>query len=64
MIKQTGDCIQCGGACCAICPANVFELIEIAGSYGHYEPLRKDDCIGCGDCVDACPGQCLTLEDA
>ena len=25
--------------------------------------INKDDCIGCGICVDACPQEVLDLED-
>ncbi|NLN62740.1 MAG: 4Fe-4S binding protein [Myxococcales bacterium] len=25
--------------------------------------INKDECTGCGDCVEACPAECITLVD-
>lgn len=25
--------------------------------------VNKDECIGCGACVDTCPVQCITLDE-
>lgn len=25
--------------------------------------VNKEDCIGCGACVDVCPVQCITLDE-
>jgi len=25
--------------------------------------INKDECVGCGACVDACPMEAITLED-
>lgn len=25
--------------------------------------IRRDDCVGCGECVEACPGNLIKLDD-
>lgn len=39
------------GAYCYLCPPIMIEV------------RTKDDCIGCGTCVDRCPRRCISMRD-
>ncbi len=42
------------GECVAVCPTNVYDLVE-----GKTKANRVDDCIECCACVDACPTKAI-----
>lgn len=50
------DLDKCVGAgeCVAVCPADVFELVD-----GKSTAPRINDCTECCACVDACPSQVI-----
>lgn len=51
-------CIACG-ACEAVCPVkpNVFEIQDVS------KVVHPEACGGAGECVEACPLQCIELKD-
>jgi NAD-dependent dihydropyrimidine dehydrogenase PreA subunit len=44
---------------------NVFDIVEMEeyGNERKSQPTRKEDCIMCLACVNACPTQAITVED-
>jgi len=54
-------CRQCAEAACAVvCPAEAISFDEAL----HYWRVDETLCIGCGECVDACPFQAIRLDEA
>ena len=66
--KITVDWNKCSGAgmCVQICPMSVWDL-EKTPEYNNEEkghPNRPEDCILCMACVNSCPTQAITVEEA
>lgn len=50
-LPHTRVCIQCDDpACLPVCPTEALFFTS-----GKVVGISYEDCIGCGDCVDACP---------
>jgi NAD-dependent dihydropyrimidine dehydrogenase PreA subunit len=52
------------GVCVAVCPVNVFEMIETPGhpeSDKKSDPARESDCIACMACETQCPTQAIKI---
>src|SRR5699024_5815696 len=58
--QQGGECGNEEGlpACAAACPVDAINVHENMGSW----MVDKGTCIGCGDCVEACPWTMPTLD--
>ncbi len=62
------DCILCE-LCVRVCSALGYNALAATGR-GHQKSVgppfgRTDalDCVGCGSCVEACPTDCIAMED-
>jgi len=66
--KITIDWDKCTGTsmCVSVCPMSVWDLEETPEykneQKGH--PNRPEDCILCMACVNSCPTQAITVEEA
>jgi len=40
-----------------VCPNGVWALIE-----NKAQAIHPDDCMGCGNCVESCPNDCIKME--
>jgi len=49
-IEQCRQCVE--PACVEACPA---DALKANPKYGNVRMVDRDKCIGCGDCVEACP---------
>jgi NAD-dependent dihydropyrimidine dehydrogenase PreA subunit len=52
------------GVCLAVCPANVFDIIQTPGhglSEKKSDPARESDCVFCMACEVQCPRQCIRV---
>lgn len=68
MVQVTVDWNRCSGkgSCVDICPANVFDLQDLAE---HPEtlkavPVRGDDCVLCMECIAVCIERAITVKVA
>jgi len=66
-VIESDRCIECG-ACGRICPAGAVTddrgaaVAKLAISAWPRPEFDLADCIGCADCVEACPVDCLVME--
>jgi formate hydrogenlyase subunit 6/NADH:ubiquinone oxidoreductase subunit I len=57
-------CNCCPCHCAVIQSLSKSSLMPNMAVVSNFEPvISEDDCVGCGDCVDKCPMDALTLED-
>ncbi|NLW24016.1 MAG: 4Fe-4S binding protein [Clostridia bacterium] len=48
-------CTACG-ECAASCPAQVFEVGDVA-------EVTDNECMGCESCITICPSEAITLSE-
>jgi len=54
---------------CCICHCGILQSLKnaaapsMAATSGFIAVVDKDECMGCGDCIERCPMEALTIED-
>lgn len=55
--RDAAKCLtMCPHACVETCPTNSFSLVN-----GAFVSFDQEKCIGCGKCINACPGGALSI---
>lgn len=55
--RDAAKCLtMCPHACVETCPTSAFSLVN-----GTFISFDQAKCIGCGKCIDACPGGALSI---
>lgn len=57
-MKIIDGCISCG-MCDDVCSLGAIKDIESSGKSYKLKYIDQDICINCGDCLGACPGECI-----